>query len=98
MNDSFEVRLRASAKAGWWMLLIGAAFLVVQWIIYLILVSARPSWPLALWGSGMSWETVETAWFWGAAIFKLCLWLFAMVVIWLTLWARQLRRGAGIRC
>jgi hypothetical protein len=95
MNDTFEVRLRASARAGWWTLLIGVAFLLIMWIIYLLMTSARPSWPLVFWGSGVSWDTVQPVWFWGAAAFKFCLWIMALVVIWMTLWARQLRRGAG---
>jgi hypothetical protein len=92
MNGTFETRLRASARAGWWTLLIGAVFLTFQWIIYILLMSGRPSWPLVLWGNGISWDIVQNLWLWGAAIFKLCLWLMALVVIWLTLWARQLRR------
>ena len=92
MNGTFEDRLRASVKAGWWTLLIGTAFLVIQGIIYLIVLSARPSWPLIFLGNGMSWGTVQTVWFWSAAAFKLFLWLFALMVIWLTLWSRQLRK------
>jgi hypothetical protein len=33
---------------------------------------------------------VVSLWFLG--VFKLCLWLMLVVVVWLTLWARQLRR------
>ncbi len=92
MNETFEARLRASARAGWWTLLIGAAFLAFQWIVYLVMMSERPSWLLVIWGNGISWETVRILWLWVAAIFKLCLWLMALVVVWLTLWARQLRK------
>ena len=92
MNETFESKLRASARAGWWTLLIGVAFLSFQWIVYLLLISAKPSWPLALWGKGISWETIQYLWLSGAAIFKLCLWLLALAVLWLTLWARQLRK------
>ena len=95
MSDTFEEKLRASAKAGWWTLLIGSAFLALQWIMYLVLTSSRPLWPLLFWGKGISWDTVQVVWFWGTAIFKFCLWLLALVVIWLTLWARQLRKQAG---
>jgi hypothetical protein len=95
MNETFENRLRASARAGWGTLLIGVVFLVVQWAIYLLVMSTQPSWLLVLWGNGMSWDTVRTLWFWGAAAFKFCLWLMALVVIWLTLWARQMRNHTG---
>jgi hypothetical protein len=95
MNETFELKLRASARAGWWTLLIGAAFLTLQWIVYLLLMSVRPSWPLTIWGNGISWDIIQNLWLWVAAIFKLCLWLMALVVIWLTLWARQLRKRTG---
>jgi hypothetical protein len=95
MDQTFENRLRAAARAGWWTLLIAVAFFVFQWIAYLWFASSRPAWPLALWGNGMNWETVQNVWFWGAAVFKLCLWFLALIVIWLTLWARQLRKRMG---
>jgi hypothetical protein len=90
MNETFQNRLQTSVKAGWWTILIGAVFLVFQWIVYLVLMSSRPSWLLALWGNGVSWDTMQNLWLWGAAIFKLCLWIVALVVIWLTLWSRML--------
>ena len=94
MNETFQNRLQASVKAGWWTLLIGAVFLAFQWVAYLILMSSPPSWSLQLWGSGVAWETIQNLWLWIVAIFKLCLWLMALVVIWLTLWSRQLGRQA----
>jgi hypothetical protein len=95
MEEVFENRVWAAAAAGWWTLLIGAGFLVLQWIAYLLFMSTRPTWILSLWGNGISWDTVQNVWFWGAAIFKLCLWLFALIVTWLTLWAWQLRKQTG---
>jgi hypothetical protein len=92
MNESFQNKLQASVRAGWWTLLIGALFLTFQWIVYLVLMSSRPSWFPPLWGNGVSWDAIQNLWLWGAAIFKLCLWLMALVVIWLMLWARQLRK------
>ena len=92
MSDLFEKRVRAASIAGWWALLIGALFLTLQWIIFLWFTSARPSWPMLIWGDGLTWDSVQVVWFWGAAIFKFCLWLLALIVVWLTLWARQLRR------
>jgi hypothetical protein len=95
MNEVFQNRVKAAAVAGWWTLLIGAGFLVLQWIAYLVLMSARPIWLLSLWGDGIGWDTVQKVWFWGLAIIKSCLWLLALLVIWLTLWARQMRRHAA---
>jgi hypothetical protein len=44
MNDSFEQKVRAAAIAGWWVILIGYALLTLTWVVYIILVSARPKW------------------------------------------------------
>jgi hypothetical protein len=52
---------------------------------------------LSLWGPGVDWNFVQHVWFWGTAAFKLCLWVLALLVIWLTLWARQLRKAGDGR-
>jgi hypothetical protein len=93
MNDTFEKRVRAAAIAGWWTVLIAYAFLIVIWFVYLAMMSARPAFLLALWGEGaVSWDFVQTLSFWFVGVFKLCIWLLMLVVLWLTLWARQLRK------
>lgn len=92
MNDGFAERVSAAAVAGWWTLLIGVIFITLQWLAYLLLVPAQPAWLLYIWGRNVSWPFVEQVWFWGVAAFKFCLWLLALIVVWLTLWARRLRR------
>jgi hypothetical protein len=93
MNDPFEKKVRAAAVAGWWVILIGYALLVAIWLAYLVLVSARPGWLLAMWGQGdVSWAFMQTVSLWFMGVFKLVLWLLILVVLWLTLWARQLRK------
>ena len=94
MNDNFEKRVRAAAVAGWWTLLVGVAFLVIQWIAYLFIMNAKPAWVQAMWGPDISWSYIQNLWFWIATIFKMCIWLMALVVVWLTLWARELRKRA----
>jgi hypothetical protein len=94
MNDIFEKKVRAAAVAGWWTLLITVAFITLQWVVYLAVMSARPAWLLSMWGPGMDWTFVQNVWFWAIAVLKFGLWLMALVVIWLTLWARQLRKRA----
>jgi hypothetical protein len=94
MNDPFERKVRAAAVAGWWTILIAAAFITLQWILYLSLTSARPAWLLAMWGPGADWPLVERVWFWAIVFLKFVLWLMALATIWLTLWAKQLRRDA----
>ncbi|MGD0819251.1 MAG: hypothetical protein ABSA71_00730 [Desulfomonilia bacterium] len=95
MNDNFEKRLWAAALAGWWTLLVAAGVLMLQWIVYLLVMSGRPMWFLSLWGPDVSWHDVHNIWFLGLGFFKVCLLLLAVVVLWLTLWARRLRKGAG---
>jgi hypothetical protein len=91
-NDTFEIKIRTAAIAGWWTLLIASGFLAVQWIAYLFLMSSQPAWLLFFWGPGISWDALGHTWFWLMAIFKFSLWLLALPVLWLTLWARQLRK------
>ena len=90
MNDVFQRRIRAAAIAGWWTVLIGVGFLTLVWILFIVLTSARPPWYRPLLGPGVSWEDVQRVGLWAVAIFKMCIWLMALVVVWLTLWARQL--------
>jgi hypothetical protein len=95
MNDAFEKRVKAAAVAGWWVVLIAAGFLVVQWIAYLLVMNARPAWIISMWGPDFTWSFVQNVWFWAVAIFKMCVWVMALAALWLTLWARQLRKQAG---
>jgi uncharacterized membrane protein YhaH (DUF805 family) len=92
MNDNFEKRVRDAALAGWWTLLAAAGFLMLQSVIYLLVMSGRPAWFLSLEGPDVSWQEVHNLWFLGLAFFKFYLLLLAVVVLWLTLWARQLRK------
>jgi hypothetical protein len=92
MNDSFERKVRAAAVAGWWVVLIGYALLVVTWAAYLGFVTARPEWMLAMWGRDVSWDFMQTVSLWFMGVFKLLMWIMFLVVLWLTLWARQLRK------
>lgn len=95
MNDLFFKRVRAAAIAGWWTVLILWGVLTLTWFNYLGIMSARPSWMLALCGPDVSWTELETIVLWIIAVFKLCGWLAVFAVIWLTLWSWQLRKGAG---
>jgi len=93
MNDSFEKKVSAAAIAGWWVVLIGYALLLVTWLVYLAIMSARPAWLLSMWGQGdVSWDFMQTVSLWFMGVFKLLLWFLILAVLWLTLWARQLRK------
>jgi hypothetical protein len=93
MNDTFEKKVRAAAVAGWWVILIGYALLLVIWVVYLFIMSSRPAWLLTMWGQGdVSWALVQTVSLWFLGAFKLFIWFLILAVLWLTLWARQLRK------
>jgi hypothetical protein len=93
MNDLFEKRIRAAAAvAGWLVILIAIGFLTLLWLIYLAVMSTHPTWLLSMWGPGVEWPFVQNVWFWAMAAFKFCVWLMVLAVLWLTLWARQLRK------
>ncbi len=93
MNDPFEKKVRAAAVAGWWVVLIGYTLLILSWGVYRILVSARPAWLLAMWGPDVTWDFMQTVSLWFIGVFKLFLWFLILVALWLTLWARQLRKA-----
>jgi hypothetical protein len=93
MNDRFEKKVWAAAVAGWWAILIAYVLLVLIWLAYLGIVSAKPDWLMALWGGGdVTWGLMQTVSLWFMGAFKLCIWLMIVVVLWLTLWARQLHK------
>ena len=81
MSDTVEMRIRSAAAAAWWTLLIGMAFLTLQWILCLVLTSSRPAWLLSLWGPNLGWETINQVWFWALVLFKICLGLLAFVAL-----------------
>jgi hypothetical protein len=92
MNDAFEKKVRAAAVAGWWVIVIAVGFLTLQWLIYLTIMSTQPAWLLSMWGPGVDWPFVQIVWFCALVALKFCVWLMIFAVIWLTLWARQLRK------
>jgi hypothetical protein len=94
MHDTFERRVQAAAVAGWWVLLAATGLLSFSWFVYLWAMAAHPEWLIRLWGADVTWEYVENVWFWGMVAYKLILWFFILLVLWLTLWARQLRKQA----
>jgi Predicted metal-binding protein (DUF2103) len=91
VNDAFEKKVRAAAVAGWWVVLVVLALLLIQYLAYLFLVPTRPAWLIAMWGPRVEWPFLENVWFWGIVAFKAIFWLLTLLALWLTLWARQLR-------
>ena len=94
MNDDFERKVRGAAVAGWWTVLVAAAVLLLQWVAYLVVMSSRPTLVLTLWGSD-SWLEVHNLWLLSTGVLKIFVFILALPCLWLTLWARELRKGRG---
>jgi hypothetical protein len=95
MDGNLELRVRSAGIAGWWTLLIAALVLTVQWLAYLWVMASRPEWVLWLWGPGVTWEFLGRVWWVGIAVLKFVLLVLALPCLWLTLWARQLRKATA---
>jgi len=92
MNHSIEPKLKAAVVTGWTVFLIAYVILLVQWVFYVALVKAKPDWFLVLWGTDATWPLVQSVWLYAMVAYKLLLWAFALPVLWLTLWARRLKK------
>jgi hypothetical protein len=94
MDDQFAQRVRSAAAAGWWTVLIGVIWLTVVWFVYLAIMAHRPEWMLCLWGGqDMTWATIRNISLWFFGVFKLVLYIFVLLSIWLTIWGRKLRQA-----
>jgi hypothetical protein len=92
MDDLFIRKVRAAAAAGWWTILIAYCILLVQWLAYLLIMARQPAGILCIWGNGVTWTEIRNIWLWGMVAYKFIVGIMLFVIIWLTLWARQLAR------
>jgi hypothetical protein len=92
MDEIFAKKVRAAAVAGWWTFLIFYCLLIIQWLAYLLIMSKQPAAILHICGEGVTWSEIRTIWLWGMVAFKLCVGMMLFILVWLTLWARQLAK------
>ena len=92
MDEIFTKKVRTAAAAGWWTLLIAYCILLIQWLAYLLIMIKQPRGIVCLWGGGFTWSEIRTIWLLAMVAFKLSIGMMIFVVIWLTLWARQLAK------
>ena len=92
MDEVFTKKVRAAAVAGWWTLLIAFCILLIQWLAYLLMTTKQPTGIVCLWGGGVTWPEIRTIWLKAMVVYKLVVGMMIFVVIWLTLWARQLEK------
>ncbi len=93
MGEALASRVRAAAAAGWAALLIFWALLVAGWLAVLAIVNAQPEWVRQLLGGpGVTWEQVQWMYLTGLLAMKLVFLVALILVVWLTFWARRLKR------
>ncbi|MGC1404564.1 MAG: hypothetical protein WA974_16735 [Thermodesulfobacteriota bacterium] len=92
MDQIFTKKVRAAAVAGWWTLLIASCILLIQWLAYLLIMTKQPTGIVCLLGKGVTYPEIRTIWLWAMMAFKLGVGMMIFVVIWLTLWARQMAK------
>jgi hypothetical protein len=92
MDELFIKKVRAAAVAGWWSLLIAFGILLIQWLAYLLIITDQPTGMVYLWVEGVTWPEIRTIWLRAMGAYKFVVGMMIFVVIWLTLWARQLAK------
>jgi hypothetical protein len=98
MDITFEQKLRAAVSAGWRVLLIEVAFLLVAWLLYRATVPPAGVGQInVLIGPQVSQATVASVWLVALALFKLALWLQAGILLWAWMWSVMLRKTGGVR-
>jgi hypothetical protein len=96
MNDLFTTRVRAAAVAGWWTVLVAIGFLLLLWLSFLWVSNARPAWALCAWGPEATWPLLLGLFLRVIVVFRFLVWLLVLAVIWLTLWARELKKRTAL--
>ena len=92
MDQIFIKKVRGAAMAGWWTLLIAFCLLLMQWLYYLLIMAKQPAGMSCFWGEGVTWPEIRKIWLWAMVAYKIGVAMMIFVVIWLTLWARQLAK------
>ena len=88
MDEKLLDIIRSAAVAGWWTVLIGAIWLTISWLIWMVILKKKPSWLITLWGDNLSWDQVQSIMITFMAVAKIILLVFVLLSIWLTLWSR----------
>jgi hypothetical protein len=58
----------------------------LQWITYVAIAAARPSWFLAVWGHDATWSLVQGIWIAAMVAQKVGLFGLALILVWATWW------------
>lgn len=91
MDDLFHKRVRAAALAGWWTLLVAIAFGLLATGGFICILHRRPEMVTRMWGN-VNWDTIQTVGLWMISIYRVIVWVLLLIVVWLSLWSRKLKR------
>jgi hypothetical protein len=95
MNGNLRSSVGAAARAAWWVVLVGVAWVCLGYRVWLWMMSARPDWVLVLCGGGdLGWEDVQRISLMGFGAFKIVLFATVLAAVWLSLWSQGLKRAA----
>ncbi|RPI62349.1 MAG: hypothetical protein EHM48_04225 [Planctomycetaceae bacterium] len=93
MNDDFAKRVKSAAVAMWWTVLVAVIFSLIQWGVYMAVMSSKPDWLLCMFGPDMDWKTIQPLILHAIMAVKLGIVAMAMAAIWLSIWACWMKRA-----
>jgi hypothetical protein len=93
-NAQFAKRIAAAAKAGWIAYLISMLVVCGYWALVVWGLRSEPQWLLDLLGGSdvTTWPQLRNLWFSEFVIFDDFFIIALAVLIWLSLWARKLKK------
>jgi len=94
-TELLSKRVGAAAKAGWWTMLLVLLYIALQWSSFLAAIYYKPAWLLSLLGGGeLNQPEVHKILLYFEAAFELIMLVALVVVVWMSIWARKLKRAA----
>jgi hypothetical protein len=80
--------------AGWWCTLVTWVLLYISYFWFIALERSHSAWYQGVWGPDVDWKFIGRAGLLAFVAFKLLAFMLFISSLWLTLWARGLRRTA----
>ena len=91
-QGQFETRLRCAVVAGWWTALIAWVWFTAAWFGWLLIKAASPGFIEWAWG-GVGLAEMQDVVFAFFGVMKMGLFAWVIIVIFLTIWSRKLRKA-----
>ena len=95
MGSDFHTKVRTAAVAGWWSTALMWALLYVTYFIYIFAMGSHPAWMMSVLGPDLDWQFIARVWVVSIVGFKSVAFMMLIASLWLTLWARGLKRSAS---